>query len=110
MNRNFSQSITVRSDNPDALIEHLADWDRKQATYDIMGYIGTRLLADRAELGTYVIIADFGVVDPDVSAAEEALKNNRREETQAWADRLRELIKGEPEYRHYDELYRTDFR
>jgi hypothetical protein len=43
-----------------------------------------------------------------VSAAEEALRNNERPETQAFAARLREVIDGEPEYRHYDELYRTD--
>jgi hypothetical protein len=31
------------------------------------------------------------------------------EQTQAWSARLRELVDGEPEYRHYDELHRTDF-
>ena len=41
--------------------------------------------------------------------ADEATRNNERPETQAWAARLRELVDGEPEYRHYDELYRTDF-
>jgi hypothetical protein len=72
-----------------------------------MGYMGTRLLADRENPGQYVIIADFGVVDPDVSAAEEAERNNERQETQAWAARLLEVVEGEPEYRHFDELYRT---
>ncbi len=56
-----------------------------------------------------MIIADFGVVDPDVSAADEAARNNERPETQATAARMRELVDGEPEYHHYDELYRTDF-
>ena len=49
------------------------------------------------------------MVDPDVSAADEANRNNERPETQATAARMRELVDGEPEYRHYDELYRTDF-
>jgi hypothetical protein len=108
VNRNFTQTITVQCDDPEALVEHLAQWDRDQATTDIMGYMGTRLLADRASLGTYIIVADFGVIDPDVSAAEEALHNNRRDATRAWAARLLEIIDGEPQYRHYDELYRTD--
>ena len=108
MNRNFSQTITVRCSNPAALVEHLEQWDRDQATTDIMGYMGSRLLADRERLGHYVLIADFGVVDPDVSAADEAIRNNDRPETKAWAARLLELVDGAPEYHHFDELYRTD--
>ena len=109
MNRNFSQAISVRCDDPTPIIELLERWDLDQASTDIMGYMGTRLLADREEPGRYLLIADFGVVDPDVSAADEAQRNNGRPETQAWAARLRELVDGAPEYHHYDELYRTDF-
>jgi hypothetical protein len=54
-----------------------------------------------------VIIAEFASVDARVSAADEAAKNNNREETQEWARRLAEYVQGEPEYQHYDELYRT---
>jgi len=108
VNRNFSQTITVRCDNPEAIIEMLTEWDLQQATSDIMGYMGTRLLADREKLGQYVIIADFGVVDPNVSAADEAARNNTRAETRAFAARMQELLDGEPEYHHFDEIYRTD--
>lgn len=108
MNRNFSQTITVRCSDPAPIIELLAEWDRNQAESDIMGYMGTRVLADREQLGQYVIIADFGVVDPDVSAADEAARNNTRPETRRWAERLLEVIDGEPDYHHFDELYRTD--
>jgi hypothetical protein len=108
VNRNFSQTITVHCDNPETLIEMLVEWDVRQATSDIMGYMGTRLMADREHPGQYVFIADFGVIDPDVSAADEAIRNNERPETKAFAARLREVIDGEPEYRHFDELYRTD--
>jgi hypothetical protein len=107
--QNFSQMISVRCDDPTPIIELLAQWDLDQASTDIMGYMGIRVLADRQNPGQYLIIADFGVVDPDVSAAEEANRNNQRPETQATAARMRELVDGEPEYRHYDELYRTDF-
>jgi hypothetical protein len=100
--------MTVRCDDPDTLIDMLTKWDFNQAQSDIMGYMGTRLLADRENPGNYVFIVDFGVIDPDVSAAEEAERNNARPETQAFAARLREVVQGEPEYRHYDELYRTD--
>ena len=108
MNQNFSQSITVRCADPTPILEMLTEWDFNQATSDITGYMGTRMLVDREEPGRYVIIADFGVVDPQVSAAEEATRNNERPETQAFAARLLQVIEGEPEYRHFDELYRTD--
>ena len=108
MNRNFSQTITVRCDDAAKLVELLTSWDLSQATSDVMGYMGTRLLADRENPGQYVVVADFGVIDPDVSAADEAERNNERPETRAWAARLRELIDGEPEYHHFDEIYRTD--
>jgi hypothetical protein len=104
---NFTQIISVRSDNPNAIVQLLADWDKEQATVDVMGYMGTHVLADRERPGQYLIIAEFGVVDPDVSAAEEATRNNERPETQAWATKLLEVIEGEPVYSHYDELYRT---
>ena len=107
MNRNFSQTITVQCDDPKILLEMLEGWDRQQANADIMGYMGTRLLADRVIPGRYVLVADFGVVDPDVSAFEEAQRNNERPETQMWADRLRAVVDGEPEFHDYDELYRT---
>jgi len=108
VNRNFSQTITIRCDDPAPILEMLAEWDLNQATSDIMGYMGTRVLADREKEGQYVIIADFGVVDPNVSAADEAARNNDRPETQLWAERLLEVIEGEPEYHHFDEIYRTD--
>ncbi|HWS46697.1 MAG TPA: hypothetical protein VN636_12605 [Acidimicrobiia bacterium] len=108
MNRNFSQTITVRCDDPAPLLALIAEWDLNQATGELMGYMGTRVLADREKLGHYMIIADFGVVDPNVSAADEAARNNARPETRAFAERVREIIDGEPEYHHFDEIYRTD--
>jgi hypothetical protein len=104
---NFTQTISVRSDDPDALVQLLVDWDREQADADIMGYLGSHVLADRENPGHYLIIAEFAVVDLDVSAAEEAARNNERPETEAWAKKLLKVIEGEPVYRHYDELYRT---
>ncbi len=104
---NFTQIISVRSDHPDAIVRLLEEWDRSQAETDVMGYAGTHVLADRENPGQYLIIAEFAVVDPDVSAAEEAARNNERPETQEWAKKLLEVIEGEPVYHHYDELYRT---
>jgi hypothetical protein len=109
VNRNFTQTITVRCTDRDALIALCTEWDLNQAQSDIMGYAGTRVLADRVTPDVYVLEADFGIVDPEVSAYEEALRNNERPETQEWARRLRALTSGEPEYRHYDEVYRTGF-
>jgi hypothetical protein len=111
VNRNFSQIISLRCSDPvklERLVEVLRDWDRDQANADIMGYMGLRLLADREHPHEFLIIADFGVVDPDVSAADEAARNNERPETQATAAAISELIDGDPEYRHYDWEYLTE--
>jgi hypothetical protein len=106
--RNFTQTITVKCEDPAMLVEMLAKWDEQQAECDVMGYMGCRLFADRETLGQYVLLADFGVVNPDVSAADEAVLNNRRPETKAFATHLAEVIDGPPVYHHFDELYRTD--
>ena len=109
MNKNFSQTISIRCDDPAPIIALLEQWDIDQASCDIMGYMGIRLLADRDDPGAYIVIADFGVVDPDVSAADEAARNNDRPETQATSAAMMSHCIGEPVFRNYDELYRTDF-
>ena len=103
----FAQGIRVRCGDPEALMKLLAEWDVGQATTDVMGYIGTRLLADRDEPGCFMILAEFAEVDGDLTPAEEAERNNQREETERWAQKLRSLVDGEPDWIHYDELYRT---
>lgn len=72
-----------------------------------MGYIGTRLLADRDRPGHFMIVSDFAEVDGELTAADEAEHNNQRVETEAWAAKLRSLVEGEPNWVHFDELYRT---
>ena len=104
---NFTQTIAIRSDHPDELIALIEEWDANQAASDIMGYMGSHLLCDREDPGAYLVVAEFGVVDPEVSAADEAARNNDRPETHEWVRRFREVIEGEPEYHDYDEIYRT---
>lgn len=103
----FAQGIRFRCDDPEALLALMRRWDAQQAATDVMGYIGTRLLADRDDAGSYLILADFAQVDGDLSPAEEAERNNQRDETERWAQSLRDLVDGEPEWMHFDELYRT---
>jgi hypothetical protein len=106
--RNFAQTITFETDHIEEVLELADNWDRQQASLDVMGYIGMRVLADRVTPGRYVMFADFAEVDPDVPAAEEAAKNNERPETQAAAARLQEISKSEIAFHDYDEIYRTD--
>jgi hypothetical protein len=111
VNRNFTQTMSVRCSDPERfakLVEILRQWDRDQASADIMGYMGLRILADRDDPGAYLIVADFGVVDPDVPAADEAARNNERPETQATAAAMRAVLDDDPVYRHYDWEYLTD--
>jgi len=103
----FAQGIRVRCGDPEALVVLLAEWDAGQATTDVTGYIGTRLLADRDDPGAYLILAEFAEVDGDLSPAQEAERNNQREVTERWAEKLRALVEGEPAWIHFDELYRT---
>lgn len=103
----FAQGIRVRCGDAEALQRLLAEWDQGQASSEVMGYIGTRLLADRDQPGQYLILAEFAEAEGDLTPAEEAERNNRRAETERWADELRRLVEGEPEWSHYDELYRT---
>ena len=103
----FSQEMRVRCDDPEALVELLVEWDRAQAATDVMGYIGTRLLADRDHPGQYTILSEFAEVDGELTAADEAERNNQREETERWVTKLRAIVGHEPEWIHYDECYRT---
>jgi hypothetical protein len=52
-------------------------------------------------------LADFAEVDGELTAADEAARNNQREETERWATKLRSMVESEPEWIHFDELYRT---
>jgi hypothetical protein len=103
----FTQAIRVRCGDPESLMELLAEWDVEQSKSEIMGYIGNRLLADRDQPGEYTILAEFAEVDGDLSAADEAELNNQRKATERWAEKLLALVDGEPEWIHFDELYRT---
>ena len=55
----FAQGIRVRCGDAEALQRLLAEWDQGQASSEVMGYIGTRLLADRDQPGQYLILAEF---------------------------------------------------
>ena len=74
----FAQGIRVRCQDPEALQRLLAEWDQGQASTEVMGYIGTRLLADRDDPECYLILAEFAEVDGDLSAAAEAERDHRR--------------------------------
>jgi hypothetical protein len=100
--------MTVRCNDLAKLLEVCEAWDAQQANADIMGYMGGRVLADRRDPGRYVIIADFAIVDPEVSAVEEAVRNNDRPETQASTVRLREILDDDIQFDDYDEVYRTN--
>ena len=108
VDRNFVQIITLRSEQLDEIVELLAEWDRRQADGEIMGYAGLRVLADRDVPGRIFIVAEFAAVEPGVSAVEEAARNNDRPETQASTARIMALSTSEPEFLHFDEVYRTD--
>lgn len=107
MRTRFTQTIRFKCADPNALVELLRQYDSNQASMDVMGFIGTRLLCDRNNSGHYVIVAEFAEVDGELTAAEEAMLNNERGETTGWYENLMKVISGEPEFNDYDEIYWT---
>jgi hypothetical protein len=105
----FSQVISFRTDHVDEVVALIEEWDDIQSTLDVMGYTGTHILRDRADPRHLYVVAEFASTEPGVSAFEEAQRNNDRAETQEWATKMRALIDAEPEWLHFDEVYRTDF-
>lgn len=95
----FIQTMSIRCDDPDALGRLLQSWHEDQAGV-APGYLGARVLADRDRPGHHLIEVEF-------SSAEEAKQNNDRPETAAWAQSLRELVEGDPEYADYDLVFTT---
>ena len=77
----FTQTIRVSAKDGEAIADLMRDWDDMQSRADIMGYIGGAVLANRDEPDSYLIIADFGEVEPGVSSVEEAQRNNQHEQT-----------------------------
>jgi hypothetical protein len=100
--------MTVRCSDRAKLLQLAKAWDVQQANAEIMGYMGGRVLADLQDPDRYVIVADFAVIDPGLSAAEEAIVSNERPETQRSTERLREILDDDIEFHDYDEIYRTD--
>ena len=102
---NFSQTVTVKVDDVDALLALVEQWDDLHASMDVVGYMGCRLLTDRDTPSQYMLVANFAVIEPGVSAREEAEKNNDRQETHDWAEALLRIALEPPSYGHYDEIY-----
>ena len=107
MKARFIQGIRFKCANPQALVDLLKQYDSNQASMEVMGFIGSRLLCDREHPGNYLIIAEFAEVDGERTAAEEAMHNSARNETTGWYDKLLAAIDGEPEFFDYDEIYWT---
>ena len=107
MRPRFTQGVRFKCSDPDALVQMMTEYDMVSASADLMGFIGARVLADRDVPGQYMVIAEFAEVDGDLTPAQEAERNNQRNEIEGWWPRFAALIDGEPEWSHYDEIYRT---
>jgi quinol monooxygenase YgiN len=96
----FTQTIEVRTEDPQAVQDHVAAFHTQQKD-KAPGYRRARVLEDGDRPGTYVIEVDF-------TSAEEAKENSNRPETGKWAQELRSLIAGEPAYRNLNQLCSTE--
>lgn len=96
----FVQTIEVETSNVDAIRDHVSGWHDEQKGV-APGYQGTRILEDHEAQGRYVIEVDF-------SSREEAARNDERPETVAWAQKLQELVEGEPRFANYTLVCETN--
>jgi hypothetical protein len=96
----FTQLIELYGiDDEQQLQDHIAGWHQDQSG-TAPGYLGSRVFSD-ADLPTrYVIEVDF-------SSEEEAKRNDVREETETWAQQLREMAKNPPGHRNLRQTYST---
>ena len=74
-----------------------------------MGFMGARILADRENPGRYVMVADSGSSTPNCRPRKRLSGRLGRAQTAGVRGTLRATTTGEPEWRHFDELYRTPF-
>jgi len=95
----FTQTMTIRTKDVDGLRSLMEGWHNEQHGV-APGYQGSRLLVDRSDNARVVIEVDF-------SSVEEAQRNNDRAETQQWADKLRAVANGEPDYQDFDVAFTT---
>jgi hypothetical protein len=103
----FTQTIRVKVSSADELAALAEKWDDLQATQDVTGYVGARLLKSLDTADEYLLVVDFAEVEPGTSAREEAEKNNDRPATQDWAEELLGMALDSPDYGHYDEIYNS---
>lgn len=94
----FTQIITIDGADDQALHDHVAKWDADQAG-TAPGYLGARVLADD-DAGQHLVVVDF-------SSEEEARRNDARDETAAWAARLRDIAGGDPDHRDLRQVCTT---
>ena len=96
----FTQTIALRAKSADEIISLLDEWQREEA--DVApGYQAGRLMADLDHPDRFIIEVDF-------SSKEEADRNNDRPETQRWAERMRSIAQGEPEYYNYEVVHTAE--
>ena len=89
----FTQHIIVYASDEGALSDLL----QEDAAQPPPGLLGLRLHRFRDKPGRYMIQADF-------DSWESADSSNQRPETQAWAERLVEVIDGDPKFEDLDVL------
>lgn len=93
----FTQIMTLHGADAEALKDHVARWHDAQAGV-APGYLGARVLSDGDD--RYLIEVDF-------TSEEEARRNNDRSETAQWAEELKQMAEGQPDYQNLREVAST---
>lgn len=96
----FVQTIDIQTNDIQPVQDLVSNWHAEQAGI-APGYQRARILADQEEPRHYVIEVDF-------SSKEDALANNVRPETAAWAHQLESLADSAPSFRDLALVCATD--
>jgi quinol monooxygenase YgiN len=91
----FVQTVSFKTSRIDEMQKLLTEFSEQRGEAQVPGFRGTKLLKDRDNEGSFLVLADF-------VSYELAMKNSARPDTDAFAKRMAEMSDATPTYGNYD--------
>jgi quinol monooxygenase YgiN len=94
----FVQTISFKSSQIDEMQKLMDEWGEQQGTAQTPGFRGSKVLKDRDNENTFLVVAEF-------ESYEAAMENSGRPETDAFAKRMAEMTDGSPAFANFDVIH-----